>query len=679
MPPAASGRDRPRDRPEAAGDDGFASLVALPEADGVALPEADGAVDKPAQGGILPAAQSAGARGSGWRSADYPTAEGRRVSPSDVAVRADIPTVEPGVAPPRPVDLSDATADDTTVTQGTTGPTRPVSSLWGAQSDLPFGTTSAESAGPPREARQGQQHAPRTVPVGGPVTPSAPSGDVVSPSGTIEAEAAARLVAGNSATGPDPVHVSPGAPPGSGVDAPPGATPQPGGWRGAPNGTATDLRPKAGGPPDEAGGLARTRAIARPDAVEPTVETRRWLDTDTAATASPSGTTASPSGTVERGKQHAPAGSPALAARDAGAGMKTASTATLQLSAVTAHDGPMRAEMSEETDGIEWPSNPNRAPDVARRAARAMPAVSSAPPAPGDNTPRQPVPYPPLASEATGADPQKAAAAPMITIPATAAMDAPPVAAVATATSPAQSGIANRAAPAPDLRVARISDGAALPPPRIGPEIIQPSPKPTHSTTPALVPGGSDAVIALSRSPEIGAIPDFDGLGPATAPQALSTPGATTHAAVFAGTGAAVPQQIAQHIAASLPKPVSDMGNGTLELALDPPELGRVRMSLVEVGGVMTLSIVADRPETAELMRRHMDILAQEFSRAGLDAPNVRVGTGWDGSGSAPDRDGAPAAPPDTGPDAETAPVAMHAHTARMRPDDPTRALDLRL
>src|SRR6056297_1812067 len=81
MPPAASGRDRPRDRPEAAGDDGFASLVALPEADGVALPEADGAVDKPAQGGILPAAQSAGARGSGWRSADYPTAEGRRVSP----------------------------------------------------------------------------------------------------------------------------------------------------------------------------------------------------------------------------------------------------------------------------------------------------------------------------------------------------------------------------------------------------------------------------------------------------------------------------------------------------------------------------------------------------------------------------------------------------------------------
>jgi hypothetical protein len=67
--------------------------------------------------------------------------------------------------------------------------------------------------------------------------------------------------------------------------------------------------------------------------------------------------------------------------------------------------------------------------------------------------------------------------------------------------------------------------------------------------------------------------------------------------------GAALSQQIAQHIAANLPKPVTDLGTGTLEITLDPPELGRVRMSLVEIAGTITLSIVADRPETAELMR----------------------------------------------------------------------------
>jgi flagellar hook-length control protein FliK len=51
-------------------------------------------------------------------------------------------------------------------------------------------------------------------------------------------------------------------------------------------------------------------------------------------------------------------------------------------------------------------------------------------------------------------------------------------------------------------------------------------------------------------------------------------------------------------------------------------------MSLVEIAGTLTLSITAERPETAELMRRHMDILNQEFSRSGLDAPDVHVGTG---------------------------------------------------
>ncbi|NNV64938.1 MULTISPECIES: flagellar hook-length control protein FliK [unclassified Roseobacter] len=54
------------------------------------------------------------------------------------------------------------------------------------------------------------------------------------------------------------------------------------------------------------------------------------------------------------------------------------------------------------------------------------------------------------------------------------------------------------------------------------------------------------------------------------------------------------------------------------EIALDPPELGRVRMVFSLVEGALTLSITADRPETLDLMRRHMDLLSQEFSRAGL-------------------------------------------------------------
>lgn len=100
--------------------------------------------------------------------------------------------------------------------------------------------------------------------------------------------------------------------------------------------------------------------------------------------------------------------------------------------------------------------------------------------------------------------------------------------------------------------------------------------------------------------------------------------GAAPGAPLPPSTGLA--QSVAQQILGGLPRPISDMGSGAVEIALDPPELGRVRLSLLEVAGVMTLSITAERPETADIMRRHLDLLAQEFSREGLGAPHVQIG-----------------------------------------------------
>lgn len=84
------------------------------------------------------------------------------------------------------------------------------------------------------------------------------------------------------------------------------------------------------------------------------------------------------------------------------------------------------------------------------------------------------------------------------------------------------------------------------------------------------------------------------------------------------------PNLVAQQIAAALQDSGSEQGQ-PIELALDPPELGRVRLHVAELAGVLTLTIHAERPETAELMRRHLDLLAREFSEAGVDAPSVRV------------------------------------------------------
>ena len=67
---------------------------------------------------------------------------------------------------------------------------------------------------------------------------------------------------------------------------------------------------------------------------------------------------------------------------------------------------------------------------------------------------------------------------------------------------------------------------------------------------------------------------------------------------------------------------------GVIDIALDPPELGRLRLSLVEVNGAFSLSIAVERPETAELMRRHIGLLAQEFGRIGLETPSVDISHG---------------------------------------------------
>jgi len=91
----------------------------------------------------------------------------------------------------------------------------------------------------------------------------------------------------------------------------------------------------------------------------------------------------------------------------------------------------------------------------------------------------------------------------------------------------------------------------------------------------------------------------------------------------------------AQQITTALRDAALDPGT-PLDLALDPPELGRVRLSFGEAGGALLLTITAERPETAELMRRHLGLLAEEFGRAGLDAPQVNISQDGDGRRSPP-------------------------------------------
>jgi len=87
---------------------------------------------------------------------------------------------------------------------------------------------------------------------------------------------------------------------------------------------------------------------------------------------------------------------------------------------------------------------------------------------------------------------------------------------------------------------------------------------------------------------------------------------------------------------------------GEVEIRLDPPELGRVRLSLSRHDHVLVVSIVAERPEVSDLLRRHADVLGQSLADAGHARVDLQFGRGGS-EGRAPGGGGAALAEPAAG------------------------------
>ncbi len=74
-----------------------------------------------------------------------------------------------------------------------------------------------------------------------------------------------------------------------------------------------------------------------------------------------------------------------------------------------------------------------------------------------------------------------------------------------------------------------------------------------------------------------------------------------------------------RNVATQLAQAAQGAADGPMELTLNPEELGKVRMTFATQDGVMTVSLATERPETLELMRRHIESLAQEFQEIGFE------------------------------------------------------------
>lgn len=73
-----------------------------------------------------------------------------------------------------------------------------------------------------------------------------------------------------------------------------------------------------------------------------------------------------------------------------------------------------------------------------------------------------------------------------------------------------------------------------------------------------------------------------------------------------------------------------------LELRLDPEELGRVSISMRTEGESLVVRVVAERPETLDLLRRHADQLLQDLRSSGFR--DAQMAFGAEGQGPQGDR-----------------------------------------
>lgn len=147
------------------------------------------------------------------------------------------------------------------------------------------------------------------------------------------------------------------------------------------------------------------------------------------------------------------------------------------------------------------------------------------------------------------------------------------------------------------------------------------------------------ALSAASQSGPIGVSGVDDALAALTQSATTTAHSTTAAAPILASAGTYAPRVAAQIAAA-----VVHSSSGTTEIALNPQELGRVRMTLTNTEAGLAIAILAERPETADLMRKNINLLVREFQDLGHDNLSFSFGDHPAGSDqSNEDHNGPPA------------------------------------
>lgn len=340
-----------------------------------------------------------------------------------------------------------------------------------------------------------------------------------------------------------------------------------------------------------------------------------------------------------------------------------------------ARKGAQGAETSSEESGAE-----RREVDFAALLAASAPPAESEPAVEGPRLRKQP---PVFAAPEAGAGPETDA--PLVAVapppsapgatPATGAADAPGIAALAAEPVVGKSLAAKAKAPelSPDMSAEPVIEaepageeekparnspqggrrdapkfggdpaplsGLSAPAPQTkGGADGEPAPAPERLATPGAPPAPQPARPAAGATAAPVAIPEISAFDP-LAVDALTPPGRSGEAAArleiaaLAPPGQGAPEpRLAAQIVGQITVAASKGEGDKVEIRLDPPELGKVKLSFAMSETGVTAHVSVERPEAYDLLRRHGEMLERELNASGFSNVSLDFSRSNEGSG----------------------------------------------
>ncbi|MBU2992398.1 flagellar hook-length control protein FliK [Octadecabacter sp. 1_MG-2023] len=146
--------------------------------------------------------------------------------------------------------------------------------------------------------------------------------------------------------------------------------------------------------------------------------------------------------------------------------------------------------------------------------------------------------------------------------------------------------------------------------------------RPAREVAPSIAPNGASAPQVFSASAPLFEMagPQYAGLLEIGVIESGIPVGSTAALETHTANTVTPSRARAIQIAAQIATVAAQSGGGTTEIALNPEELGRVKMTLTSTDAGLSVSVLAERPETADLMRRNINDLIREFQDLGYES-----------------------------------------------------------